>query len=301
MFKLFFLFHCSSYFNTDVFVRSLHLSVSIRVYLWFFIFMKQDDLSYCGQVVRDHDPDRFLISMMIPAEYREALWALFAFNYEIAKTREVVSETQLGLIRLQRWKERVADIYDGGDVAEHLGLQAVAKAITQYDLPREHFEMLIHAREFDLEDVLPGNIEGLVNYADFTTTPLFKMVVQVIGGDARSDPVQVVAVNNALAGLLRAMPFHAAQRRYYLPEDLMEQAGQRLDHLHEGKLVDGFNDIIQAVADQVVFGVKCENRYLKKTQKLSEMYIKQLKACGYNPFHSRMRIEPPFKAFRLLF
>ena len=258
-------------------------------------------LSYCGQLVRQNDADRFLLSMMVAPEYREALWALFAFNFEIAKTREVVSETQLGLIRLQWWKERIAEIYEGKDVAEHEGLQALAEVIKAHDLPFEHFEMLIHAREFDLEDVLPGNLEGLVNYADFTTTPLLKMVVQVMGGDVEIDPVQVVAVNSALIGILRAVPYMAAQRRFYLPENLMKEAGQRMDYLHEGKVVERFTDIIHAVAQHIVTDLRCENAYLRKTQRLSEMYLKQLQAADYNPYHPRMRVEPPLKALRLLF
>ena len=68
-------------------------------------------LSYCGQVVRDQDRDRFLLSLFAPADRREALWALFAFNHEIAKTREVVTEMQLGLIRLQWWREQVTNIF----------------------------------------------------------------------------------------------------------------------------------------------------------------------------------------------
>ena len=52
-------------------------------------------ISYCGETVRKHDPDRFLLSMFAPPESREALWALYAFNHEIAKTREVVTETQV--------------------------------------------------------------------------------------------------------------------------------------------------------------------------------------------------------------
>ncbi|MCB1721307.1 MAG: squalene/phytoene synthase family protein [Rhodospirillales bacterium] len=258
-------------------------------------------VSYCGELVRKHDPDRFLLSMFAPAAVREDLWALFAFNYEIAKTREVVSETQLGLIRLQWWRERIAGIYDGEMTLGNEVLEALAGVIERYDLPQEHFDILLHAREFDLEGVLPGNVEGLVNYVDFTSTPLLKLALAVAGGDVQREPVQVVAVNAALVGVLRAVPFHARQRRCTLPEDLLQRAGQRLDHLYEFKPVEGLYEVIKTVLEQFVEGVSCENVLLRKQQKLAEIYMRQLKYCGYDVFHPKMAVVPAFKALRLIF
>lgn len=263
--------------------------------------MVKNSVSYCEGVVRQYDPDRYLAGMFAPAGCREDLWALFAFNHELAKTREVVSETQLGLIRLQWWRDAIEGVYERGEVLEHEGLKALARAIERHNLPRELFDTLIYAREFDLEDVLPGNVEGLLNYADFTTTPLLKLAVQIAGGDADIEPVQPVAVNYALSGILRAVSFHASQRRCYLPEDLLEQAGQRLDHLYEGKPAEGLREVVEAVADHAVLGVKPGNILLKKTNKLADIYLKQLRRCGYDVFSSKMAVPPTFKVLRLSF
>jgi len=89
-------------------------------------------MSYCGALVQSQDPDRFLLAQFAPFERREVLYALFAFNHEIAKTREVVSETQLGLIRLQWWREAIEGVYNG-EVLEHEVVKALANAIQMYD------------------------------------------------------------------------------------------------------------------------------------------------------------------------
>lgn len=256
--------------------------------------------SFCAQQVREYDPDRYLLSMFAPADRREALWALFAFNIEIAKTREVVSETQLGLIRLQWWREAIAEIYDSGIALEHEVLQALARAIEVYDLPQEHFEKLIFAREFDLEDVLPGNIEGLINYADFTTTPLMKLEVQVAGGEPESEPVQPVSVNYALMGIVRSVPHFARQRRCLLPEDMLKQHGQRLDHLYELKPVAGLPHVIEGVMGHVVKGIRCESRFLQKAQKLAEIYARQVRSVKYDVFSTKMGRDPALKVLRLM-
>ena len=258
-----------------------------------------DNFSYCMQVVKEQDPDRFLLSHFAPKEHREALWALFAFNYEIAKTREVVSETRLGLIRLQWWRDAVAEIYDGGDIREHKVVEALKTVINTYELPREHFDTLIYAREFDLEDVLPSDLEGTLHYADYTSTPLMLLVAKVLG--AENDPVQVVASNYALAGILRATLAFAGQRRCYLPQDLMQDHHVYLNQLYEMKEQDGLRDVVRLVAEEFIEGVRCDHLFFKASQKLSSLYCKQLKNLNYNVFHSRFNLPPAFKELRLYF
>ena len=260
-----------------------------------------DSLSYCARVVREHDADRYLHSMFAPAGAREDLWALFAFNHEIAKTREVVSETQLGLIRLQWWRDAIEGIYERGEVLEHEVLQGLARAIERHGLERELFDRLIYAREFDLEDVLPSNLEGTLNYADFTTTPLMKLSVKIAGGDAEAEPVQPVSINYALSGILRAVPFYARQRRCVLPENLLKEHGQSVNKLYEMKAVEGLKDVVRIVAGEAVQGVKCENRMLRATNKLAWTYLKQLKAVDYAVFSPKLAAPPAFKALRLMF
>ncbi len=254
-------------------------------------------LSYCAQLVKAQDPDRFLLSLFAPADTREHLWALFAFNHEIAKTREVVSETMLGLARLQWWREVVGKIYQGGDFPSH---EVLAAAIKKYNLPREDFETLIYAREFDLEDVLPTNTEGFLNYADFTSAPLMRLAVRITGGDVEYEPVQQVAVNYAIAGLLRAVPFHASQRRCYLPEDLMKKHGVSLRQLHDFiKPEEGLKDAVREIAGYVVNGIKTKNRFLRASQSLAMIYMKQMEAIGYDVFDGRMARPPAFKELRV--
>lgn len=256
-------------------------------------------LSYCGQDLRLHDPDRFLITLLLPASVREALWALFAFNYEIAKTREVVTETQLGLIRLQWWREGIDEIYAGKSVREHAVLLALQDVIQAYDLPKEHFERLIYAREFDLEDVLPANLEGLINYADFTTTPLFRLAVKITGDDVDDEMVRAVAVNYALSGLLRAVAFHARQRRCYLPEDLLQMYGVKPSQLYEFKPQEGLSGVLEAVCAEIQADLRPKNKFLALSQALALMNQQHIVKCGYNPLHPKAFIPVAFKEIRL--
>ncbi len=52
----------------------------------------QDPFAYCAELVRQADRDRFLAALFAPAEHRGALYALYAFNVEIARVRDVARE-----------------------------------------------------------------------------------------------------------------------------------------------------------------------------------------------------------------
>lgn len=263
---------------------------------------KLQNFSYCAQQVREHDPDRFLLSMVMNATRREALWALFAFNHEIAKTREIVTETQLGLIRLQWWREALQEIYKGKPVREHEVLTALARAIADYELPQDDFEALLYAREFDLEDRRPASLEGLANYADFTTTPLHRLVLRVVGEPCDDAALADLSAGYAMTGLLRAVPYHCAQRRCYLPEDMMAEADIRMDHFFDYKAAEALKSIVREIVAQI--GEKNTHKppkgYMRATKVMSDLYLKQIKRADYNLFDSALSRPPAFFHLRFL-
>src|SRR5215469_6490166 len=75
--------------------------------------------SAVAAIVRRHDRDRFQTALFAPAARREALFALYAFNYEIARVRESVSQPTLGQMRLQWWREAIAAAFEGGGIRQH--------------------------------------------------------------------------------------------------------------------------------------------------------------------------------------
>ena len=77
-------------------------------------------------LVRRHDPDRFLTALFAPADKRDTLLTLYAFNHELARAREVVSEPPLALIRLHWWREVVEGAQRRHEVAEPLSAALTA-------------------------------------------------------------------------------------------------------------------------------------------------------------------------------
>jgi len=101
--------------------------------------------------VRRHDPDRFLTALFAPADRRVTLLALYAFNHELARAREVTSEPVLALIRLQWWREVVEGARRPHEVATPLGAALDAGALHVPDLLA-----MVTAREAEAGPSIPS-------------------------------------------------------------------------------------------------------------------------------------------------
>ena len=64
---------------------------------------------YVLETVRAADRERFLGALFAPEPARSDLLALLAFDHELARTRTVTREPMLARIRLQWWREAVAE------------------------------------------------------------------------------------------------------------------------------------------------------------------------------------------------
>ena len=186
-----------------------------------------DRLSPVAALVRRHDRDRYQTVLFAPAARREALFALYAFNYEIARARESVTEPMLGRIRLQWWRESIAAACEGGPARHHPVVESLAAVIRERSLARDHFDRLIDARETDLEDDPPASLAKLEDYAEGSSSRLVYLALEILG---LRDPIVRkpgfhVGVAYALAGILRAMPFQARAGRCFIPAEIAARTG----------------------------------------------------------------------------
>lgn len=183
--------------------------------------MSPAPLSDCAKYVREHDNDRFLSVLFAPADYREDLFALYAFNLELSKIRETVSEPLIGRMRLQFWRDAVPQMI-AGTPPSHNVAEALAGAVQMHDLPPDYLNQIIDTRETDLDDIPPKDLDAVINYAEGTSSSLIKLAFGVLG--VKTEQADICArhagIAVALVGLVRAIPYMASTGRVTLPTDL---------------------------------------------------------------------------------
>ncbi len=251
--------------------------------------------NYCLNEVKRHDHDRYLAALFLPAEKRAAGLALIAFNLEIARTREIVSESVLGQIRLQWWRETIDGLYDG-TLREHPVVETLHATIREHDLPREPLGRLIDAREADLEDEPPADLMALESYARDTSGELLALVMRCLA--SRNDEAEAAArrVGTAWAiiGLARAVGFHAQLQRVYIPEDLLSEYGVERRHLLSLKSSPGLNRAIEAMIDRaesLLYEVRGRIPHIPRPARrglmlagLADRHITAIRKANFDPF-----------------
>ncbi|PWC32407.1 phytoene/squalene synthase family protein [Azospirillum sp. TSO35-2] len=269
------------------------------------------DLSYCGREVRKYDNDHFLAGLFAPADRREALFALYAFNLEIAKTREVVSEPILGQMRLQFWRDGIEAVYEDGPVPHHGVMDPLSEAARRLDLSRPLFDRLIDAREADLDDTPPADLSCLINYAEVTGAPLVQLALEVLGvRDATAMAAgRHVGIAYALAGILRAVPFLARQHRQRLPADLMARHGATSEDLFAGRSTAELRPVvgeIAAVARKHLADARALRRQVPKAglpallpATLADLHLGVIARAGNDVFAPRVLLPHPLRQLRL--
>ena len=181
-----------------------------------------DNFRYCAALVREADRDRYIATLFAPAEHRDALFALYAFNVEISRIRDLAREPMPGEIRLQWWREALAGEREGEAAA-----QPVAAALRE-TLARHGFVVtplleLIDAHSFDLYNEPMTTVADLELYAIRTQSPLFAMAAGILGaGSALPETFTLDASVAFTAGkILTDLPRHAARQQLYVPLDVL--------------------------------------------------------------------------------
>jgi 15-cis-phytoene synthase len=194
----------------------------------------QSTFSYCENLVRDADRDRFLATLFAPAECRAALFALYAFNVEISSVRERIREPMAGSVRLQWWREVLDRTRDAGG---HPTASAMGEVVSRHALSIDRLHNLLEARMFDLyNDPMPGLAE-LDAYALQTSSTLMALAMQILGNGETPHPCPTVpaGVAYAITGLLRALPHHAARGQVFVPDELLRRHGVDRQTLLSGR------------------------------------------------------------------
>ncbi len=268
-------------------------------------------LSALGAVVRQHDRDRYQTALFAPAARREALFALYAFNYEIARVRESVTQPMLGQIRLQWWREVVEAAFAGAVPRAHEVAAPLTEAIRNFALSRDNFDHLIDARERDLEDAPPATLAALEEYAEGTSAALVHLALEVLGASSPGmrAAAREVGIGYALAGLLRAMPFHAGAGRAYIPAEIAEHA--RLDPADyaarrgSAALRTATAEIAEAAAAHLQ-AARRQRRDVPRAAHpallpaiVADRFLARLRRAGHDPFAPELRMPDPLQSWRL--
>jgi NADH dehydrogenase [ubiquinone] 1 alpha subcomplex assembly factor 6 len=271
------------------------------------------ELSYCAQAVRESDPERYLCTLTAPAEAREALFALFAFDAEIARVRHTVSQPMAGLIRLQWWRDALEGIAADRPPAHPLAL-ALLEAWAGLAPARAHLEAAIEARERELEDEMPIEDEAaLARHLDATGAATTLAALHLLGVDdvaAAREAGAHVGCAWALVHLVRSLPSDLGARRLLVPRSALARRGLEAEALFERRPGEGLAAAVAELAGTARSRLREARRLRAGVPRAAlaallpavfvDLHLKRLRRAGFDPFAPALARPMPAAPLRLL-
>jgi phytoene synthase len=255
---------------------------------------------HCEQLVRAADKDRFLATLFAPADRRGALFALYAFNCEIASVRDRAREPMPGEIRLQWWR----DVLNGeraGEAAANPVAAALTDTLARFGFPAVPLLDLIEAHAFDLYDDPMPALAALEAYGRKTEGAVFGLAARiVVDNDDGALAAGHAGIASTIASILRSFARHASRRQVYVPLELLDRHGARIEDVYAGHASPQLHAALAALRNETrrhlaAFESALPNlpsaampAFLPAT--LTPGYLATMERPGYDPFRSAVEV-----------
>jgi phytoene synthase len=258
----------------------------------------------CLAQVRTLDPDRYLACLFAPREAQAGLFALYAFNSEIARIREVVSDPMPGELRHQWWREALSCKGEEASRQNPVAL-AILHTLKRYALPPEPLLALIEARSFDLyDDPMPTWLD-LEGYCGETSSAVVRLASLILANGEDPGGAELCGYAGAayaMTGLLRAFPIHARRNQCFLPHETLIACGVSLDEINEGRDSEGLRAALNETRQRALSHFETVRLRIGEIDPrirpaffaccLVPSYLATMESHDYRPFETLIDLNP---------
>jgi 15-cis-phytoene synthase len=188
----------------------------------------------CREIVRELDKDRYLATLFASEVTQPSLFAVYAFKCEIERIPLLVSEPQIGEIRLQWWIDTLHGM-DTGEPIGHPVAEALRACVAAHRLPINSLVKLVEAHQFDLYADRMPSLNDLEGYLGETESCLFQLGRLIVDPTAAQNAAEFAGLAGVAFGLARLCNRISDGDKFIPPShslsDLKSHAAQRLAEL----------------------------------------------------------------------
>lgn len=255
---------------------------------------------YCINLVRRHDYENFLCTLLYPKELRTIGFAVRAFNVEVAQVRDMVSDVKIGEMRMQFWKDAIDKTFSGNPPHHPVTLQ-LAQVLRKKTLSKHWLKRMIECRAKMLIDQPFSSLQDVETYYENSVSSIYYVILEGVGlNNVHSDhAASHVGKAQGLTNLIRGIPFNARHGRIYLPNDIMIKHNLSQEDVFRGKKEDLLRAVvydIACVAHQHVEKFKSLKNEVSKDSSViflpliaTQQYLVSLEKANFNVFHRKLQ------------
>lgn len=230
--------------------------------------------AYCLDLLRKYDSPSYTLQNFIQPHIMPAYLAIRAFNIELARIPDIVSNPTVGTMRMQFWKNTIDSTFDGNPPAEPVAvLLGSFLAHSGIKLNKIWFHRIINTRDQALSNPGFTNIAAVETYAESTYSTLLYLTLDALKlksltiDHLASHIGKAAGISTVLRGVpllafppppnshssnpagMGLPPNRSRQGVITLPLDVMSQCGVREEDIYRnGANATGLRDAIFTVA-----------------------------------------------------
>jgi phytoene synthase len=245
--------------------------------------------------------------LTLPRRRRDALYAVYAFCRTVDDIADLGDERGVDRAaqrtELERWRRDVARCYEPGGRPEHPIAAGLARAVSEFAIPREALLAIIDGVEMDLDQVRYETAEDLYPYCYRVASAVGLCCIEIFG---YTDPrAREYAVNLGtalqLTNIMRDVGADARAGRVYVPQEDLRKFGVTTDDLRAGRYSDEFVSLMRhqaARARQFYRAARdafptADARLLVAAEIMGRIYralLDEIEARGFRVFEERVTV-----------
>ncbi|XP_055524267.1 NADH dehydrogenase (ubiquinone) complex I, assembly factor 6 homolog [Wyeomyia smithii] len=230
--------------------------------------------NYCMRLVRQHDKENFLCTLLMKNPERRHAMAIRAFNVEIARITSTVTDDKIGQMRLKFWDDAITSLYktDSKSVPDQPVVREIKKAIDDHKLTKRYFQRIISSR-------LNANlrfltVKQLEDYVEDSVSTVLYLLLEIHGiKNVHADHLAShLGKAQGITNLLRSIPRQERRHVVPIPQDILMQHGVSQERILRNRKDD------KGVEEVVFHMAGTAHQHLEKARNLLPSVPKQAKS-----------------------
>ncbi|XP_077295769.1 NADH dehydrogenase (ubiquinone) complex I, assembly factor 6 homolog sicily [Arctopsyche grandis] len=274
--------------------------------------MSKDTLQYCLDSVRRYDYENFVSTLLLDKSVLTHAIVIRAFNVEIARVQDQVSDKNIGLMRFQFWIEALDKIASSNAkeaIPAHPVAQELYKMHLQKKMSKRNLTRLIVSRKSYLDKKYFLSLEDMEKYAEESVSPVYYSILESAGiKNVSADHVAShLGKAQGIVNMLRSVEYSAKNKIVSLPQDILMKYKISQEAILRSSNEQNLKDVIFEVATRA-------NQHLSKARSINvpseakriflpavgvDTYLKKLQKKDFFLFDKSLNLGNSFISLKL--
>ncbi|XP_059613501.1 NADH dehydrogenase (ubiquinone) complex I, assembly factor 6 homolog [Phlebotomus argentipes] len=197
--------------------------------------------SYCLNSVKNHDYENFLALLLLDNSLMQKAFCIRAFNVEVARVNDQVSEAKIGEMRLKFWEDTIDKIFSPEDVPipEHPIAKALKNTTMECKLSKMYFQRLVKSRR-RLGNVSFLTVKEMEDYAEQTNSSIYYLILEAAGvKNLHADhAASHLGKAQGISNIIRSLPHQRRNAIIPIPQETLLKHGVSQERIYRDQESD---------------------------------------------------------------